>query len=273
MWQGRCDIFNTPALALQSCYKTLLAMFDAARSNIEKSFGLLEKYDPAVHKQMLAEEEEIDHMTDRLSRYMVEFLPHLQMEDHVAILNQYYKINSEFERLGDHAVNIAAHAETMKNNDTTFSSAAFAELEVLEKAILNILDETRQTFEKRDVEAAARIEPLNQVAGDLIALLRRNHLKRMSTGECNTYADATFTGLLVEFQRIGDVCSNVGVATVVRVNPELADHEHLYFEKLHGGSDEKFNAAYESAYQKYVSMLKKPAPAAEAGEAAQPSAV
>jgi len=80
----------------------------------------------------------------------------------------------------------------------------------------------------------------------------------MSTGECNTYADTTFTDLMVEFHRIGDVCSNVGVATVVRVHPELADQEHLYFEQLHAGGDEDFNAAYERARKRYFSLLKKP---------------
>ncbi len=259
--------FNTPALALQSCYKTLLAIFTASRANIEKSFGLLKEYDPEVHKQILAEEDEIDHMTDQISKYMVDFLPHLQIDNHIAILNQYYKITSEFERLGDHAVNIAAHAETLKKNETSLSAAAISELAVLESVLTNILDETEQTFAKRDVEAAARIEPLVQVAGDLIAVLRRNHLKRMSTGECNTLADTTFTGLMVEFQRIGDVCSNVGAATVVRVHPELADHEHLYFEKLHSGGDESFNAAYNRAYQHYFALLgvpkqvREPAPA------------
>ena len=263
--------FNTPALALQSCYKTLLAIFGAARGNIERSFVLLKDYDPAVHKAILAEEEEIDRMTDRISKYMVEFLPHLQMDGHVAILNQYYKITSEFERLGDHAVNIAAYAETMKKNDTSFSPAAVSELEVLEKVIVKILDETEQTFARRDVEAAERIEPLTQVAGDLIAVLRRNHLKRMSTGECDPYANTTFSDLMVEFQRIGSVCSNVGVATVVRVHPELADHEHLYFERLHGGSDEDFNAAYDQAYQHFFSMLNKQEPPAAPAPEAQPA--
>ena len=250
--------FNTPALALQSCYQTLLTIFGASRANIEKSFALLNEYDPEVHKEILEDEEEIDRMTDRISKYMVEFLPHLQIDSHVAILNQYYKITSEFERLGDHAVNIAAHAESLKKNGTSFSPAALSELAVLESAIMNILDETEQTFSKRDVDAAARIEPLVQVVADLIAVLRRNHLKRMSTGECNTYADTTFTDLMVEFHRIGDVCSNVGVATVVRVHPELADQEHLYFEQLHAGGDEDFNAAYERARKRYFSLLKKP---------------
>jgi len=255
--------FNTPALALQSCYKTLLAMFTAARTNLEKSFGLLKHYDAAVHREILKEEDEIDRMTDKVSKYIVEFLPHLQIEYHVSILNQYYKVTSEFERLGDHAVNIAAYAESLKKNRTEFSPAAVSELAVLENALLSILDETRQTFEKRDVDAAARIEPLVQVSSDLITALRRNHLKRMSTGECNAYADTTFSDLMVEFHRIGDVCSNVGVATMVRVQPELADHEHLYFERLHSGSDAAFNAAYNRAHDRYFALLEKPKPVPE----------
>ena len=250
--------FNTPALALQSCYKTLLACFAAARSNIERSFALLNAYDSAVHKEILKEEDEIDRMTDVLSKYMVSFLGHLQIDNHVAILNQYYKVASEFERLGDHAVNIAKLAETLDKNGTRFSDAAVSEISVLESLLGRILDETEQTFMKRDVDAAVRIEPLVQVSGELITTLRGNHLRRMSTGECNAYADTTFSDLMVEFHRIGDVCSNVGVATLVRVKPELADHEHLYFERLHAGGDETFDEAYKRAYRQYFSLLRQP---------------
>ena len=252
--------FNTPALALQSCYKALLAILAASRTNIERSFQLLKSYDPAIHMDIQADEDEIDRMTDLVSKYMVGFLPQLKLPYHVSILDQYYKVTSEFERLGDHAVNIAEHAAALKRNNTAFSSAALSELAVLESALMNILGETDRTFRKRDVAAAERIEPLVQVTAELIALLKRNHLKRMSTGECNVYADATFSDLMVDFRRIGSVCSNVGVATMVRVHPELADHEHLYFERLHAGSDQAFNAAYDKARQKYFSLLQKPIP-------------
>ena len=252
--------YNTPALALQSCYNLLLTILSASRANIEKSFRLLEKYDPALHMDIQAEEDEIDRMTDKVSKYMVGFLPQLKLPYHVSILDQYYKVTSEFERLGDHAMNIADHAATLKRNSTVFSPTALTELAVLESALMNILDETEQTFRKRDVDAAERIEPLVQVTTELIALLKRNHLKRMSTGECNVFADATFSDLMVEFHRIGDVCSNVGIATMVRVHPELADHEHLYFERLHAGDDKAFNAAYDRAHQRYFSLLQKPAP-------------
>ena len=239
----------------QSCYHLLLAVLEAARTNIERSFQLLKHYDPRLHAELNDDENEIDRMTDRVSVYLVQFLPHLQNQDHVAIMDQYYKVTSEFERLGDHAVNIAEYAANLQKNQTVLSEAALGELAVLESAILNILDETDQTFRKRDVDAAQRIEPLVQVIADLISVLKRNHLKRMSTGECNVYANAAYTDLMIEFQRISSVCSNVGIATMVRVYPELGDHEHLYYDRLHAGGDEAFDAACDRVHERYFSVL------------------
>ena len=247
--------FNTPALALQSCYQLLLTMLTAARGNIEKSFLLLEKYDKNLYEEILAEEENIDKLTDRVSHYIVELLPHLQLEQHVAILNQYYKVTTEFERLGDHAVSIAESATSLAHDGTTFSSAAIGEIHIVESALCQILENTELTFRDRDEKAARRIEALVQIVNELNTVLRRNHLRRLSLGQCSMYADISFTNLGVEFRRIAAVCSNVGVATVVRIHPELADHEHLYFEHLHNGDDDEYKADYNAAAALYLSRL------------------
>ena len=249
--------FDTPALALRSCYNLLLTIFAASRGNIQKAQGLLSNYDDAIHRKILREEDEIDKLTDRLSRYTVELLPHLQNENHVAILNQYYKVTAEFERLGDHAVNIAENAASLHSAGTSYSVPAHRELHVLEEAVSSILDLTEKTFRDRDLEAAYTIEPMVQVVGELITTLKREHLRRMSSGTCNVYADASFTNLMVEFKRIADVCSNVGVATVVRAQPALADHEHLYFETLRSSGSESYDAAFESAHERFFSQLEK----------------
>ena len=256
------SFLNTPALALNSCYQLLLSLFRAACDNIEKSFLLLEKYDEKLHQELLAEEENIDHLTDCCSRYTVELLPHLQLEQHIAILNQYFKVTAEFERLGDHAVGIADIAASMQQNGTSFSRAALEELHVVENALREILELTDLAFRGRDEDASRKIEPLVQIVNELQTVLRRNHLRRLSLGQCNMFADSSFSNLGVEFRRIAAVCSNVGVATVVRIHPELADHEHLYFESLHNGSDAEFNAAYELAHDRYFRELEESAAAA-----------
>ena len=248
---------DTPALALRSCYQVLLTMLRASRTNIEKAFRLLEEYDGAVRQEILSEEENIDHLTDCCSRYTVQLLPHLQLEQHVAILSQYYKVTAEFERLGDHAVGIAEIAVNMVLNGTSFSHAAVEELHVVESALTEIMDLAENAFKNCDEESARKIEPLVQIVNELSTVLRRNHLRRLSLGQCNMYADSSYSNLGVEFRRIAAVCSNVGVATVVRLHPELADHEHLYFESLHNGNDAAFNAAYEDAHARYFLQLEE----------------
>ena len=248
--------FDTPALALRSVYDALLTQLQAVRQNIEKSFGLLRDFDEKTYQEIMDEEANIDLLTDRISRYVVEFLPNLRGEGNAAILNEYYKVVTEFERLGDHAVNIADNAENLHKNSRTFTAAAIEEIGVLEDLLRELLDDTETAFARRDIEAAFRIEPLQELASEMVLRLKRHHLVRMGRGECDIFADSNFENLMSDLKRIADVSTNIGEAVLVRVNPELADDEHNYFTALRTGNDKKFNEQYEAANAKYMSRIK-----------------
>ena len=249
--------FDTPALALRSCYDILLTLCRSSRDNIEKSFGLLENYDEKVYEEIVEEEANLDLLTDRVSRYIVEYLPHIRDAQNAAILDQYYKVVTDFERLGDHAVNIADNAGSMHRLQKKFTKTAISELQILEDLLKEILDNVDLAFGKRDVDAAFRIEPLQQVATDMVSKLKRHHLDRMSKGECDIFTDANFENLMSDMQRIADVSTNIGEATLVRVNPELADNEHDYFAALRSGQNKEYNEQFNSAYEKYKDRFRK----------------
>ena len=248
--------FDTPALALRSCYDILLTLFRSSRDNVEKAFGLLENYDEKVYEEILEEEKNIDLITDRVSRYIVEFLPHVGGEQNAAILNQYYKVVTDFERIGDHAVNIADNANGLHSKQRTFTDAAMKELHILEDLLREILDEVDRAFEKRNVDAAFNIEPLQEVASEMVNKLKRHHLDRMGSGECDIYVDANFENLMSDMKRIADVSTNIGEAILVRVYPELADNEHIYFTALRSGKNERFNKAFNEAHEKYTERFR-----------------
>ncbi|HAW16242.1 MAG TPA: hypothetical protein DCW41_06025, partial [Clostridiales bacterium] len=156
---------------------------------------------------------------------------------------------------GDHAVNIADLAHKMSESSTSFSNAANKEIIVVYNLIGNIIDLAERSFKKRDGESAMKIEPLVRVASELITQLRKNHFNRMSNGRCNIMADAIFSNLMVEIKRITSVCSNIGIATMVRIRPELADHEHLYYESLQKGGDEEFDKLFNKTHDLYFGQL------------------
>ena len=247
--------FATPALALNSCYDVLATQFDAARGNVSQAITLLSHYDQKKDMEINAEEENVDLLTDHASRYIVELLPHLREPQHVRILDQYYRVVSEFERIGDEAPRIAKAARDLSERSLAFSESAQHELQVLFELMERIFEKTRIAFRDRNADAALQIEPLEEVADELISSFKVNHLNRMGSGKCNLYADTNFINLLSSVNHIVSACTNIGEATVIRVRPELADREHTYFEAMRAGADEAYNEAYRAAHEEYFSKL------------------
>ncbi len=248
--------FATPALALQSCYNVLIAMMDGSIGNIYKALKITVEYDEKTYEKINAEEDRIDMLMDKVSTYLVQLSPHISLENHVKIYDQYSKVAGEFERLGDHAVNIAEYAKTLASDDHKFSEYALAELDVIEKVLKEILGYTQQSFRVRDIDAAKHVEPIEQVVDDMVDVMRSNHLMRLREGICDVVAGTTFLDILSNVERISDICSNIGFATIARVLSD-ANEAHSYSASLHKGEDKWFNEQYSVAREKYLGELTK----------------
>ena len=247
--------FSTPALAFGRCYDALLVMYQKARESVGHAFDVIERFDEKLLSQITETEDYIDLMADRISNYLVEISGHITAPNHVEILNHYNSVVSEFERLSDHAETIGKIARDLHEHKTDFPEIAHSELSVLRKLLDQVLDYGRLTFEKRDVEAARHIEPLEQVVDDMVSALKNNHLDRLRTGACSSFAGTEFLNLLHEAERIFDTCSDIGVATIARVYPDLRHQVHDYVSSLHSGRDEAFNVEYQEAHSQYFALL------------------
>ena len=247
--------FSTPALALNSCYEVLLTMLDTSIDGIGEGLDLLEHFDKNLYQHVLDEESSIDMLADRVSTYMVQLSPHMGDKANAAILDQYYKLVTEFERLGDHAENIAEAAADLHKQGERFSDEAMAEIRILRAITEQVLGKAKQAFEHRDLDAATDIEPMEEVVDDLVDALRDNHLGRLRAGKCTGEIGSDFLDLLSDIERISDICSNVGVSTVMRLAPAKGANVHEYISFLHSGRDEEFNSRYERLHEDYFSRL------------------
>lgn len=248
--------FSTPALAFGRCYEVLLEMFRLARENINRAFDVITKYDEQTVKLIEQTEDDIDIMEDRVSNYMVQMSATISDPAHVEIMNHYCSVVTEFERLGDHAMNIAEVGTALHDRSTAFSEEALSELTVVRELLNRILEHAYQAFYKRDEVAARHIEPLEEVVDDMVNALKDNHLDRLREGKCSIFAGTEFLNMLSDVERISDICSNIGVATVARTQPELKHQVHDYMSLLHAGHDETFNREYREAHDEYFEKLK-----------------
>lgn len=247
--------FATPALALRSCYDVLKEMLSVSCHSINIALDIVQKYDEDVFKTIEEEENDVDILADRVSDYMVQLSPHIKEDYHVKILDEYYKVVTEFERLSDHALNIGMSARSLVEDGINFSDPALRELEIVRELLNRILNYTTSAFEKRDVDAARHIEPLEEVMDDCVNALNDNHLARLREGKCTIHAGMTFLDILTNLERISDVCSNVGIATIARANPEIANLAHSYISSLHSGKNAAYNAEYECAHAEFMEKI------------------
>lgn len=249
--------FSTPALALRSIYDVLRTMLESASNNIDKALDLIYDYKPGIAAEIEKEENAIDQMTDAVSSYMLKLSPYVKDELHIKILDQYYKDVTEFERLGDHAVNIMESAREMAKEDSRLSSDALDEMDILRRLIGRILENANLAFVKRDVEAARHIEPMEEVVDDLVNSLHDNHIERLKEGKCKVNAGIVFLDLLTNIERISDICSNIGVATIARANPGSETLAHSYISSLHQGNDIEYNKEYSRIHSEYYRMFEE----------------
>ena len=248
--------FNTPALALNSCYDLLLTMFYTSRANIETALRLLVRYDQAQWELLQQEEDDVDLMADHLENYLVPLSAHLSLPLHISILNQYHKLVSEFEHFSDQAVNIAGVSRSMAEKQIAFSETALHELDILEDLIRRSLSYSEQAVKTRNEAAARHIEPLSQVIGELVFTIKENHLERLRVGKCSVDAGASYMNVLSFLERISGICSNVGMSVVARVIPELTQEAHEYLASLRAGQSEEFNREYESIRRECMERLR-----------------
>ena len=245
----------TPGLALNACYDVQIEMFRVASANINRAFELVNRFDADRMARLRADEDALDVMADRVMNYLMQVSAHLTSEHQVEVMNHYYSAISEFERLGDHAMNIAEDAEQLNGEGAAFSEYALKELSVVRDLIRAVLNYTGRTFEQCDSAAARHIEPLEEVVDDIVNALRQNHLDRLRQRKCSVLAGTVFLNMLSDIERISDICSNIGVFTIARIEPDMKNEIHDYVSKLHAGNDEDFNREYHAAHDHYFELL------------------
>ena len=242
-------IFNNLPLAVSECKRLTCEMAEHAKDSVSKAIDVFRNYDTEAIEFIRSEESLIDKFEDKLGTYLVR-LSNSELGETTShqIARMLHSIG-DFERIGDHALNICALAEEMHTKGINFSSQAMHELDVVTAAITEIVNMTVDSFINDDVELASHVEPLEQVIDDLKKTLKSMHIQRLQNGECTIELGFVFTDLLTNYERISDHCSNVAVYTM-QLHGELLD-THKYLRKIKSSSAGIFVDDYSKYQSKY----------------------
>lgn len=216
-----------PAIAIAQSKDAVSSMARKARKNMSRAFYLLYDYSDDKYKKIQDKEDVIDKYEDKLGTYIVKITSaDLTQEQSREVMKMLHTIG-DFERIGDHAVNISNCAKEIYDKKLNFSEKAQAELNVVISAVSAIVVTTIEAYVNNDLDKAHKVEPLDELIGDLCDELKIRHVKRLQSGECTLDHGFTFNDLLTNFERIGAHCSNIAVATIELSHDVYDTHEYL----------------------------------------------
>lgn len=238
-----------PAIALEQCREVMQKMSEFAYDSVQKATQLYRKYDESVYEEVDFLENAIDRLEDAVGGYLIKLSRQkITEQEHRELTIMMHGVN-DFERISDHAINIAKNAKSVHESEESFSPQALAELDVYCKAVVDIVAKTLEVFKQNDVALATGIEPLEEVIDELNQSLSTRHVKRLQRGGCSVNMGILFYDSIGRLERVADHCSNVAVSIIEIAEDCFSTHE--YHMKVHN-SNEPFQKAYAEYRAQYV---------------------
>jgi len=243
-------LFNTPAVAVSQSLEISKQMFSVAAIGFKESLDLICNYNSKIAEKIDDYETETDKYEDKLGSYLVKLSSYeLDLKDSNEVSMLLHNIG-DFERIGDHAQNIASLSQEMKDKQITFSELAIKELDVIRNALKEILDLTETSFEKEDHILAHKVEPLEQVIDGLISEVRSRHILRLQNGECTVTLGFIFSDMLINMERVSDHCSNIAACLISAKESSNYETHKLASTSLKTG--EEFDKRFAEYQTKYI---------------------
>lgn len=239
-----------PALAVEQCRLTVNSMAEKAKENVFDAFGLIDNFSDEGFALVTHTEDIVDKYEDKLGTYLVHITSHELDPELNGAVGKYLHTINDFERLSDHALNIAECAQELHEKQISFSEAGSRELNVLISAVREIISISIDAFVRNDLETAYRVEPLEELIDNLCDEMKLHHIDRLQKGICTLHHGFVFNDLLTNLERVSDHCSNIAVA-IIELESENFD-AHEYINSLIEVRSHGFDEYYGEYSKKYV---------------------
>lgn len=239
----------TPELAALECHQKISAMAKLVKNNVLYSTKLLKDYHYKKADVINKNEKIIDLYEDKLEAYLIKVSGKEPAEETGNIIARLLLTIGDYERIGDHAINILNIAEQKKNKEMEFPPELINDIKIIVSAILEVLFLTTESFTYNSTVLALKIEPLEQVIDQLILKAKNRHIKRIQYGECPIELDFLISDLFNDFERISDHCSNIATSILKTKDSTIDKHEFLKQMKSYDNKD--FSKCYDEFKNKY----------------------
>lgn len=203
---------GSSAIAVNSLMENVSSMYILARENVLKGFDMILSGDDSQFIEVEETENTIDLYNINISRRLSKVLSIEHSPAETKKLNSIFQIVGNVERVGDHAMNFAEHAASIKEKGLKLSKETIGELKEMR-------DQCQKAFER--MELSGQTDPtqllvdavsFERAVDDITERCRNNQVERIHNHACEIESAVMYSEILIDYERIGDHIRNIAEA-------------------------------------------------------------
>lgn len=240
---------SRPSFAIEQCKTLVNQMGELSRDSFLEAMEVLKVPNAEGIASVIRKENRVDVYDDKISAYLTRLNSEdLSYGDSLRVTSLLHCL-TDFERISDHAANVAECVQQMMKDESEFSKKAVEEMQVYSEAVADILTRTTKAFVEDDQELARTVEPLEEVIDDLNKTVKKHHMKRLHKGKCTIELGLVLSDLAMNYERVADHCSNIAVYMMQLQDNRL--EEHSFTEQMDEAESAEFTRYVAEFREKY----------------------
>ena len=209
---------------LDGLKQRLARMTAQVQQSLEVACEAILTVDPRLAVKVVEIDKKIDEEEVKVEKQAIDLLAlHQPAAVDLRLITTIIKVNSEFERIADCAVNIAQRVEYLRQVDRYEPPA---EMRAMCNAVIATLRDTIKAFNLADEALARQVLKSDDLVDALYHQIVLDMIGEMESGTAAASTDLSNIMIAKNLERIGDHCTNIAENVVYIHTGHIIRHTH-----------------------------------------------
>ena len=202
-------LLENPAIAIESANVEVVEMGKTVLHSLQTAMESITEKDKEKAAAVEYTEVTVDQMAGILSRFLVRVNNLSLTERQKSHVNNLFYTISDFERVGDHANNLAETTDYLIEHNVSFSETGLHDVEAVGLKAEKTFEAAVAARQVGSLEYVKECGNGEDAVDTMTEELREKHIDRLSNGKCSAQAGVVFLDILTNLERVGDHALNV----------------------------------------------------------------
>ena len=206
---------GTMSVAIAQAEAEVARMFDIAKTNLDLSCRLLTEKNPerANLDTITENEDTIDFLNHAITDALIKISGACVLGPNEAkLIDGMHHVICDYERIGDHADNIAGYVKHIMDQGLGFSQSARDEITKLTGKVTAFVNEAQKFYTHDSALSFDELDAIEDSVDKDVDFMQEQHIRRMETGECKAEIGMLYVEILTDLERVADHALNIAEA-------------------------------------------------------------